>query len=671
MDVYQNQDPNATSGVSDNIFAQIRKEQWDFMFNWISIVPGYPFNQYYTIKRAHLYLNSKFLSGAESDTTPTTISMGNLNAAVEATARIFFNIVLPPCEVAMRMLNIDTKNIRLWPLNPKSQFSTYLLEKELRTWLKGHKFGMALNKLAEEAPRYGSVVLEKTPDGAEVVDLRRFILDPTVEKVQDSRFVSTITYMTPTQLRDATKWDKEAVELAISRYQNFNTSEPYEDQYVNMNLMRSTPYIKVFKRYGEVPAHWVDDSVKKGTKKGDEMVRALFIVAGADWLMKNNDGKPIQDMGVILFKSKWLKDWPFKDFHYMKTRGRWLGIGVTEMLFDVQERVNEMKNQKRTAMQLSSLQIFQTQDKSIIRNVLTDLQSGDVLLAGAKGGITPVENEVRDLAAFKDEEESYSMQTDKLSFAYEALRGDTGDASTPLGTTQIAVAQGTSVFAFKKENLALFIQDFFNDLVLPELLKDLTPEHIMRFSGSAQEIQQLDQAAAEIYANEHMKERLLNYKAGQEVPMKEHHEQAKQKAMQAYSKLGVNRFLKIKEAFYNDAEFEFDFLVTDEQADPAKMATNIQAVIAEVSQNPNILIDPRLKLLFYKLCEQLGVSPAEIELADQQANQQQQSQGQMQGQQPQLPSPTSGSVGGGFSSNSLLRLAGRPTPPIPNIPQVK
>lgn len=633
---------NPTTSQPENIFAQIRKEQWDFMFNYISIVPGYTFNQYYTIKRCHLYLNSRYMGG--TDTTPTTVSMGDLNNTTGDNGRLFFNIVIPPCEVAMRMLNVDTKNIRLWPMNPKSQFSTYLLEKELKVWLKGHKFGLVLNRLAEEAPRYGSVVLEKTPDGAESVDLRRLILDPTVERIGQSRFVTTITYMTPSQLKKATAWDQDMVDIAIDRYQNFNTQEPYEDQFVNINLMRSTPYIKVFKRYGEVPAKWLDPKLKG--KKGEEMVRALFIVAGADWLMKNNDGKPIQDMGVVLFKSKWLKEWPFKDFHYMKTRGRWLGVGIVEMLFDVQERMNEMKNQKRESMTVSALHLFQTEDKSIVRNVLTDLQNGDLMLKG-KGtdGVSPIANEERNLEAFKDEEESYLAQSDKLSFAYEALRGDTSDASqSTLGQTQIAVAQGTSVYAFKKENLSLFIQEFFNDLVLPELLEDLTPEHIMRFAGSAQEIQKLDQAAAEIYANDHIKARMLSYQPGQEVPTQDEHDQAKQKAMQVFQKMGTNRFLKIKEAFYSDAEFEFDFLVTDEQADPTKMAANIQSILADVGQNPNILVDPRLKLLFSKLCEQLGISPAELELADNQAQQMEQQASNVQGAGGGRPSPISPQV---------------------------
>lgn len=640
----QEASPLPTTGMEHNIFAQIRKEQQDFMFNWISIVPGYPFNQYMTIKKSHLYQNSKY--------EDTSLYNGK--------EKMFFNIVIPPCEVATRMLNIDTKNIRLWPMEPKSYFSTYLLEKELKQWLKKSKMGQILNRIAEEAPKYGSVALEKTKDGAKMVDLRRLILDPTVERIQDSRFVTTISYMSDTELR-ATGWDN--VDVAIERYANSNASEPYEDNYSNVNVMRSSPYIKIFKRYGEVPAWWLDDSLKPGTKAGDENVRTLYIVAGADWLMKNNDGKAISELGVILFKSKWTKEWPYKDFHYLKTKGRWLGIGVTEMLFQAQERMNELKNQKRVSMEISGMHLFQSKDKSIVRNVLTDLQSGDLMLTGQNGGIEPIANEERNLAAFEQEETSYLNQADKLSFAYEAIRGDTTDVSqATLGQTQIAVAQGTSVFAFKKENLGLFLQEYFNDLVLPQLMNDLTPEHIMRFTGSSQELQKLDEAAAELHANDYIKQQILNGK----LAIQEDLDVAKQKAMDTYKKLGENRFLKIKEDFYKDAEFEFDFLITNEQADPSKMANNIQSVISEY--NPQMISDPVYQLFFSKLLEQLGISQAEFELAAQQSSNQQAQQQQAQQAQQMQGGQQGASMG--LPSGTLSRAVSGSKAAIPSVPNL-
>lgn len=596
--------------MESSIFAQIRKENQDFYDSYISVVPGYSYNQYETLKRCYLYLNSKFEDGTLAD----------------GMEKLFFNIILPPCEVATRMLNVDTKNIRLWPTNPKSYYSTFLLEKELKLWLKKSKMGKLLNTLAEEAPRFGSVVLEKTKDGAKAIDLRRLILDPTVDNITDSRFVTTVHYMTPSQLRE-TGWDEKAIEDAIERFGDTNAMEAFEDEYGNVNQMHSTPYIKIHKRYGEVE-EWM-----LGKGKSDKLVRSLFIVAGADSIVTNDEGKPIGDNGVVLFKSVWHKKWPFKDFHYSKVRGRWLGVGITEMLFDAQVRMNELKHTKRVSMVLSTMHLFQTKDNTIVKNALTDLKNGDILIS--RTGIEPVANEERNIPAFKDEEESYKQLGMSLSFANEAVNGQPMAASTPATNALIAQQGATSVYAFKRENMALFLQDFFNELVLPQLMNDLNEDHIMRFVGSAQELQKITEAALDICANDYVKENLL---AGK-VTTPEELDAFKQQKLDEYRKMGEQRFIKIKKGLYTDAEFEFDFIIGNEQADPATLVQNTQAVFMAVAQNPMVLEDPRIKMLFYKFAENLGVSPAEIELADQQAQNipQQPQQDQMMQQPLQSP----------------------------------
>lgn len=576
--------------MNENIYSQIRTEQKEFYDNSIEVVPGYVFNQYETIKRIHLYLNSRYEDSSQF--------LGR--------DKLFFNIVNSPCEVATRMLNIDTKNIRLYPQDAKSYFSTFLLEKELKQWLKKSKMGKMLNQMAEEAPKYGCVVIEKTKDGADLIDLRKLILDPTVDSIQKSRFITTISYMTPSELR-ATGWDN--VEEAIDTFSSKEGMTSYEDGTGSITQMQSTPYIKVFKRYGEVPKYWLDGG------KSDEMVKAVFIVAGAEHQSENQDGKPTGEMGLTLFKSKWHKQYPFKDFHYTKVKGRWLGLGIVELLFDMQVRINELKNQKRISMELSSFHLFTTPDKTIVRNVLTDLQNGDILIS--PNGIQAVANEERNLPAFQQEEDSYKLQADRLSFAFEAVSGAPMAASTPATNALLANQSATSVFAFKRENLALFVQEFFNDLVLPQLLKDLSAEHIMRFVGTAQELMKIDIAASEIIANDFIKERIIKG----EIVTPEEVDTLKTRYIQENRKLGENRFLKIKDAFYDDVNFEFDFIIGNEQADPATLVQNTQTVFMALAQNPAILQDPLVKMMFLKYCEQLGVSPAEIELAENQSNQ--------------------------------------------------
>ena len=611
------------------IFSQIRQEIKDFNTNYVSIVPGYSFSQIYTLKRIHLYLNSRYETGTNIGiTTGTTTNTDIRGAQYLGRDKLFYNIVNPICQLAAKELDTDTKDIRLLPLNPKSYFSTYLLEKELKQWLKKNKLGKVLNQLAEEAPKFGSAVLVKTKDGAEIVDLRRLILDPTVDDIQKSRFVTTIHYMTPTELRD-TGWDN--VDVAIERFGESNAQEPFQDQYGNTGVMTSTPYIKIYKRYGEVPKWWIDDGATPGTKSGDEMVKSLFITAGSEVLQTNSDGKPVGEQGVILFKSRWYKPFPFKDFHYTKIKGRWLGLGVVEMLFDDQVRMNELKNQKRISMEISAMHLFTTPDKQIVRNVLTDLESGDLMISA--NGIQPIANEERNLPAFQQEEQSYEAHADRITFAFSALRGEQPASQQTLGQTQIQTAQAKSVFGFKKQNLGLFLQDFFNDLVLPNLMKDLTPEHIMRFTGSSQELDKMDEAAAEVYANDVVKNKILNG----EAVYKENYDELKKKAIEVYRKQGTSRFLKIKEAFYDDAEFEFDFLITDDQEDMNIEAQKIQNLFLALAKNPGMLNDPRIKVLFYKYAEKMGINQAEMEVADQQVQLAMQNGQQIPGMPPMQP----------------------------------
>lgn len=605
-----------------NIFEMIRQECQDFYTQAIQIVPGYTFNQYETLKRIHLYLNSKF---ANSSTY-----LGR--------EKLFFNVVVPACEVAAKMLNVDTKDIRLVPQDVKSYFSSYLLEKELKQWLKTSKLANVLNQIAEDGPRFGTIVLEKIKGGAKVVDLRRLVLDPTVEKIGDSRFVTTIHYMKPSELEE-TGWDN--VEEAISRFGNSKSPDSYEYDSDGLNKIMSTPYIKVYKRYGEVPQSWIDGG------KSEKLVKALFIICGPEYQYRNDKGDAVGEMGLVLFKSRWYKEYPFKDFHFTKILGRWLGLGIVEALFDTQARLNELKNQKRVSMEVSTIHLFQTKDKQIVRNILSDLENGDLIIS--PNGIEPIANEERNLSAFDSEEVSYIQHSQRLSFAYPAVIGDTGQASTTATSTINAQQQATSTFGFKKENYTNMLRDFFNDLVVPELMTDLSAEHIMRFTGSTQELQKMDDVAAEIHANDFIKSRLL---AGKDVTPEEIQVE-KDRAIKEYRKLGDNRFIRIKDKFYDDASFEFDFNIGNEQINPQTIATNTQALLA--AYNPQAMQDPRYKLLYFKYAEQLGVTQGEIELADQQAAQVASSNPEQMG----LPSP-----GGNVPVKSPMQMSAAKGSPV-------
>ncbi len=578
----------------ENIFAQIRQEKSDFLWNDINPSPGWSFNQYRTIKRIHLYSNSRFENGQ--------YYLGK--------EKIFFDITSNPTELAATMLDFDTRHVKAYSNQLNSYFKMFLFNKELEFYLKKNKFSTMLNELAVDVARYGSAVVQKVGKDLKSVDLRKLIIDPSVERLDNSRFITIEHDWTPSELREIgadNKWDINKVEEAITKFGNKKSPNSYIDQDGSFNNINSTPYIKCYERWGEVPEKWLDGG------KSEKMVKSCFFVAGCDSQSMGDSGKPIAEDGVILYKTKWHKAFPFKDFHYTKTKGRWLGVGVVEKLFPIQIRFNELKNQLRFAMELSSKQLYQTRDKTAYNNILTDVDNGQIL--HTKSELQKVPNEIRDLASFRTEEESYSKQAGELAFSYQSIQGNQGAETT--ATTSIANVKATSnIFDFKKENIANDLRDFFNDFIRDEVISDITPEHVLIFTGNVDQLSIFDEQYATHYANKFFVSKVIN--SGKFT--QEDYDGYKKKILSDLKQGKIERKTLIEKGFFADAEVWLDFNISNESIDPATMFANSNSVLIALAQNPGILQDPRLKIIFYKYMESLGINPTEIEMAEQSLN---------------------------------------------------
>lgn len=564
---------------------QLRNEIDDFLYKDVAVVEGYNFNQYNTIKRAHLYMNNQFEGDVDG---------------------IFYNVVNYRRDAIARFLDVDTKDIRLHATNPISYYSTMFLEQELKYWLKKNKFGMLLNDMATDLATYGSVVLRKTKDGAEIVDLRRLFLDPTVKDILDSRFITIKHLLTPSELKEKVKdgWDADAIERIIDNVkdQESDSQTSYEDD-GNNDGTSSVPLIEVYERYGELTQ---EECEQCNIETDNDFERTLVIVAEPHRTSYNPDTKKSESLAEVLFSKAWKGEYPFRDVHYAKTPGRWLGVGVVESLFDAQERINELENQKRTSMELSSLHLFQTQDETIVQNVLTDLVNGDVIIS--KSGIQPVVNEERNLQAFQTETDAWNVLADRVSFANDVVTGGAIPASTPATNAVIQNTNSISVFLFKRQNFTLFLQEFFNELVLPQVLKDLSEEHMLRYVGDPANLNAIDK----VFINKKIVDEILD--KGRPL-MTEEIEAIKFQAKEELGKTGNQRFVKIKKDLYKDLEFEFDILISNEQENIQVLSQNTFSLLQTLVQAPQMLDDPVFKTLLFDYAEKVGINPARLELA--------------------------------------------------------
>ena len=221
----------------------------------------------------------------------------------------------------------------------------------------------------------------------------------------------------------------------------------------------------------------------------------------------------------------------------------------------------------------------------------------------------------------------YANQAKEITFSYDVIRGEQLPTSTPATNAVIQDRNTKSVYGVKRENLANMLRFFFTELVIPQAIKDLTPEHILHFIGSNEELFRIDSALIKEIVNRKALDLLLDGIPVDEMAI----EQIKTDVSNQLKEAGTDRFITIKDSFYKNADFTFDINIDNEQEDSQLLTNNLFSVFTALASNPTILQDPVIKALFYEYAERAGVSPMKLEIAAMERDQQQQAQ---QVQQP-------------------------------------
>lgn len=599
-----------------NIFDTIRKERFDFLNNEITIVGNLTFSQYQTIKKNHLYYTSHFENGDYEIINGVTRK------------KHFHNINSWRCDLATKMLDIDVKDFLLVGNDPAQDVNVMLLEKELKHWMKINKWGKLLNQVVDELPVQGSVVLRKYgKNEAKIVDLRYLYVDQTAESLKDANYVLIRDLMSYNELRKMQgKWNN--VEKVLDEFDDYSAVTGYDNTAdfggINTNVIatknNTQNLVEVFTRFGEFPKSWITGN----EKDEDEWVFGKFVVCGSDYVQRNEKGQVTNENGIVLWSEEIDKDkdFPFKEVHYRKVKGRWLGMGIVEMTYEPQRRTNEIKNQEAKALELAALQIFQTRSTNIMSNILTDADTGDIVQSNSE--ITPIATESRNLQGFQVAFDSEDKHADRLTFSYDGVSGETAPASATLGAQQIATQQATSAFDYKRENVALFLQEFIEDIVLPSLESEINREHVFRLTGSIDELNKLRKNIAENYVLNIQKEAILN---GQEVPEKE---TLMQLHMDELAKQGDKIWVSVMKNFFKNLDYYVDLVVSGENKNVFATIGNAQAVLG-LLQDPTILQDAGKKAILFKVLSNLGMHTSELQDIDAKVAE----QGQMVPQAPQ------------------------------------
>lgn len=410
---------------------------------------GYFFNQREMVTIIDLYYNSKFQNGARD-------KLGQ--------RKIFMNIGKFRCDVSSKQIDLDTKDFRFVPDDYADPYTAYFMQKDFKVWARDMNdpgdpeaeegsFGDLVNKCVDNFPRYGTVVLKKVGGKLRFLPLQNLINEQTAKSLQTAAYVIE---------EHPDMYYYEIQEMAA---RGWNVA--------GLAGMKFNEKATVHERYGHVPVKWLKNVMKangldESIVTGDDNSSTDALI----FAVLNAPGSTSKE-AVVLYAAP-CKARPYREKHWSRQHGRWLGIGVMEDLVENQEAKNIIVNLSRRSLHWASKRVWQSTTTDMVsKNLVRDVQDGEILEVGVNGQISPVDMTNKALGEFVTFGQDWDKNADQKAFTYEASLLTSGRTTTPFRLGALLTQSAQAFFTRKKQNLGMFLRDAIDDFILPDFVSDM------------------------------------------------------------------------------------------------------------------------------------------------------------------------------------------------------
>lgn len=554
------------------------------------------FNLYENNEKIDAYINSRHTSGLYD----------SLNRE-----KPFFNISVAARNIWYRATDIDRKDIRLKTSKSKKYYESILANILLQDWMRRINFGQFLNDWGRSLATYGSSMVEFVEkDGmlyCSVLPWNRLIVDP-VDVDNDVKI--KVLELTPAQLRKNKSYDQEVVKAVMSSLSARETLD-------NEKKDTKNNFIKVYEVHGELPLSYLKEDGDPETYVQQMHVVTFVGNRDASGKMKYDD--------FTLYKGREEKD-PMMITHLIKEDGRATGIGAVEHLFESQWMVNHTAKAIKDQLDIASKIIFQTADTSFVgRNVLSDIENGDIFTYSNNSPLTPINNKA-DIAALQSYGSQWQSLGNEVVGISEAMRGIT-KAGAAWRQTEALLQESHSLFELMTENKGLAIEEMMRRYILPFIKKKIDTAEEIAATLSDIDIELIDSMYIPNEAIRRVNKKILSRLLDEnKITTPEEQMQMTMEAgnelKQTMSKFGDQRFFrpsdipdKTWKELFKDLEWDIEVDITGEQEnvqDALTTLTNVLTTIADPNKR-QVLGTPEGKLIFNKILEKTGeVSPIQL-----------------------------------------------------------
>ncbi len=441
---------------------QIEKEIEQYLTEQVQVSESYYHSQKKLIDRISLFESHTYPSGKFD-------SQGNY--------KYWFDIITTRIESEIKNIDFDTKNIEAYSPIISDEVPTLIVNLKIKEYLRETGQAEEINSAIEEGSGWGNIVWKKIKGGYERVDLKNFyVINQTAKSLNETPVIER-HQLTSQELRAKKEiWNNVEETLEECKTKTYKTSLGTQDNETTV------PYYEVYERNGEVCLMDLKEAKGEKPSKGDENKFVLARVIGAGTKGTLGGIKIKHILFAEELKGKEMLD-VYKEYHRSRYKGRWWREGLYELLFDLQVRANQIGNQLAQGLELASKTVLRSGDNLIVQSIMTDISNGDIIKSKDLSQVQLRMDAFDQLAA--DWNRIIALAND-IANSREVVQGITPSSGVPLGTTQLLNQNAGKLFDFIREKIAIPYTEMFQEGIIPELIKDLSQQEILRLTGDSE-----------------------------------------------------------------------------------------------------------------------------------------------------------------------------------------
>jgi hypothetical protein len=552
---------------------------------------------YEDINKIYAYLESKHTFG-------DTDSLGR--------EKPFFNISKAARNIHYRATDIDRKNINIKPSKESDTVAAFLATIHLQKWMRKSDFGTFLNTWGIELAGFNDAVVKFVESDGDlhcmVVPWSRLIVDPINFNANPK---IEILELTEAELYQRKGYDQDMVEKLCDALES-------REQTDGTKKDSKSNYIKLYEVHGNLPLSYLTGK----EKDEDTYVQQMHVIS---FVASKEKGK-YDDF--TLYSGKEATDPYMLTSLLPSTDGSISLDGSVKTLFEAQWMVNHSVKQIKDTLDIASKLIFQTSDATFVgRNVLSAIESGDIMIHKVNEPLTKVNNDKTDITSQMNFGSMWkSLGSEQVGIS-ESMLGNTAPSGTAWRQVEALLQESHDLFELMTENKGLDVERMLRKFVIPFVKKKMDTKDEIAATLEDHQISKIDAIyipkAAVRRFNDRTFDQLEQAASNPNMPLPTPFDpQVEQDAVKqdlgaqgnqrffTPDELGDKTWKEIVNRVFDEGELEVD--ITGEAIDKQTMFTTLNTAL-QVVANPTFANNPAAQLLVNKALSATGVvSPIEL-----------------------------------------------------------